>query len=97
MKRLVQAFESLKTGVSGSIPEVRNFGDATVRSTREMAGFNSEIDQIKNRIKYFFGLTNAINLVRRTLRSTFNTIKELDATMTEAAVVTDFSVGDMWS
>jgi hypothetical protein len=25
-----------------------------------------------------------------------NTVKELDATMTEAAVVTDFSVSDMW-
>jgi hypothetical protein len=26
-----------------------------------------------------------------------NTVKELDATMTEAAVVTEFNVVDMWS
>jgi hypothetical protein len=25
-----------------------------------------------------------------------NTVKELDATMTEAAVVTEFDIGDMW-
>jgi hypothetical protein len=30
------------------------------------------------------------------MQQTFQTIKELDKAMTETAVVTDFSVGDMW-
>jgi hypothetical protein len=30
------------------------------------------------------------------LKEAIGTIKELDATMTEAAVVTEFSIGDMW-
>jgi hypothetical protein len=34
--------------------------------------------------------------MRRALQSAFNTIKELDAVMTETAVVTVFSVADMW-
>jgi hypothetical protein len=36
-------------------------------------------------------------LFRRAITSALNTVKELDATMTEAAVVTKFDVGDMWS
>jgi len=36
-------------------------------------------------------------LVKRTLREAYQTIKDLDKAMTETAVVTDFSVGDMWA
>jgi len=35
-------------------------------------------------------------LFRRAIQSAFESVKELDAAMTETAVVTDFSVGDMW-
>lgn len=55
-----------------------------------------DVSMLKKRIQYFFGLTNTINLVKRAIRGAFNTIKKLDKAMTETAVVTDFSVGDMW-
>lgn len=55
-----------------------------------------DVSMLKKRIQYFFGLTNTINLVKSAIRGAFNTIKELDKAMTETAVVTDFSVGDMW-
>jgi hypothetical protein len=35
-------------------------------------------------------------LFRRGVQKAFNAVKELDKAMTETAVVTDFSVGDMW-
>lgn len=55
-----------------------------------------DVEALKQRITYFFGLNNAINLARRAIQNAFETIKELDKTMTETAVVTDFTVGDMW-
>lgn len=57
---------------------------------------SKDLDQLKNRIAYFFGLTNAVNLFKRAIRSAFNTIKDLDKVMTETAVVTQFDVSDMW-
>jgi hypothetical protein len=36
-------------------------------------------------------------LFRRAVTKALNTVKELDKTMTEAAVVTDFDVSDMWN
>ena len=55
-----------------------------------------DVSALKSRIQYFFGLTNTINLFRQAVRGAYETIKELDKAMTETAVVTDFSVGDMW-
>lgn len=38
----------------------------------------------------FFSVTGAIQLFRRAIQSAFETVKELDAAMTEIAVVSDF-------
>ena len=69
--------------------EVRNTAEQTV-------SFNSELDSIKGSIKQFFSLANSIAVVRRILQDTIQTTKELDAAMTQTAVVTDFSIADMW-
>lgn len=58
---------------------------------------NSELDQFKNRIAYFFGMNNAVRLFQRAIRSAYETVKDLDKVMTETAVVTDFTVSDMWA
>lgn len=81
--------ESLNQGLENTEHSMRS----AAQGAQEMS---SEMDEIKNRIKYFFSLNNAIQLVRQALRQTFEAAKELDAAMTETAVVTDFSVGDMW-
>lgn len=55
-----------------------------------------DIEHFKNNLYDFFSLTNTVHLFREAVRDAFDTIKELDAVMTETAVVTDFTVGDMW-
>ena len=55
------------------------------------------LEKFKDKAKYFLSLTNGVQLLKRAIRSAFETIKELDAAMTETAVVTDFTVGDMWN
>jgi hypothetical protein len=50
-----------------------------------------------SRISAFVGLEGGIQLARRAMQSCFQTIKELDAAMTEMAVVTDLEVGDYWN
>ena len=49
------------------------------------------------KIKQFLGLAGAAEVLKRSLRNAFNTTKELDAAMTEMAVVTDLKVGDYWN
>lgn len=66
------------------------------QAAQDVKRLNSEVENMKNRVKTFFGLNNAIRLFQRAIRSAISTVKELDATMVETAVVTDFNVGDMW-
>ena len=61
-----------------------------------LAQVNSEMDQFKSRLTYFFSAMNGFQLFKNAVRSAYNSIKELDAAMTEMAVVTEYSVGDLW-
>lgn len=71
--------------------------DANVVAYQRLDDTLQEVQAVKKRIQYFFGLQNTINLVKRAIRGAFDTIKDLDKAMTETAVVTDFSVSDMWA
>lgn len=62
----------------------------------ETARISREMDNLTNQVEAFFGISNTINLFQRAIHQAFESVKELDAAMTETAVVTDFSVSDMW-
>lgn len=65
-------------------------------ASEDMERAADEVTRLKQQILDFFSVSNAIDIFKRALSSAFDTVKELDAVMTEAAVVTDFSIGDMW-
>ena len=61
-----------------------------------MLSMGAQMDRLKSRIAYFFGIENAVRMVKRALQDAYNTVKELDAAMTEIAVVSEYDVSDMW-
>jgi len=69
---------------------------------RAAEGFNkisdsaNELASLKNKLLSFFGISGTIQVFRKATRQAYEAISELDKAMTETAVVTDFSVGDMW-
>ena len=74
-----------------------------IKNTRAAAKEQAEYNEIvakkeafETRIKQFLGIAGAAQVLRAAARDAMATIKELDATMTEMAVVTDLSVGDYW-
>lgn len=104
VKELSQASENLTNDfdeASRNAQELRSsitsFTTEATSAASAQQRFNDEVNEVKNNIANFFSLANGIELVRDALRSAFETVKELDAAMTETAVVTDFSVGDMWN
>lgn len=103
-KKLGQAYEEISNkaqgveqGVKEASQSVKEYGDNATSAAHAQNEFISELDEVKSRVKYFFSLTNSIQLFKNAIRDAFETVKELDAAMTETAVVTDFSVGDMWA
>lgn len=75
---------------------IKQQANASVDAANSQRILNNELDEVKGNLTNFFSLANGIDLFRDAVRSAIDTIKELDATMTEAATVTDFSVADMW-
>ena len=96
VEKLIQDFTQMGKATEQSSTDLRKFFQETNAGTRSTVQLNSELDQLKNRITYFFGLANGVALFRRALRDAINTTKELDAVMTQTAVVSDKTVGDMW-
>lgn len=86
---------SLKTtekeldGVQGEVKE-------TAEALEELEERSDAADAMTNRIKQFLGISGAAQVMRASLRDAMQTITELDAIMTEMAVVTDLTVGDYW-
>lgn len=61
-----------------------------------LAAQKRDIDSLRQSLLNFFGIQNAIQLFKRAVREAYDSVTELDKAMTATAVVTDFSVGDMW-
>ena len=55
-----------------------------------------ELDQVNSRLTSFFSVASGIRFLSKAVKDSISTIKELDAVMTQAAVVTNYDVNDMW-
>ena len=96
IQQLIQGFEQGKINAEDFANVLQKLINEQNQSARAQVQLNTELSQVKNRITYFLGLSNAINLFKRAVRGAFNTVKELDKAMTETAVVTNYTIKDMW-
>lgn len=100
LDKLKAGFEQLNSTVQSGAPAMQDFSARNREAAAAMDDFNRksrDVEALKSRIQYFFGISNAINLFRKAVTSALETVKELDKAMTDTAVVTDYSVGDMWA
>lgn len=96
VRLLAENFDLAATEIEKSGKEVEDFGRKTTETASRTQSLNNEIQELGNRATYFLSLENSVDLFREGVRKAIEVVKELDAAMTETAVVTDFSVGDMW-
>lgn len=90
---------NLKGTISSLTPEADELAEQINKTSEEVniaTQRAQELSNLKSQVLSFFTITGAIQLFRRAVQSAFETVKELDEAMTEIAVVSDFSVGDMW-
>ena len=65
--------------------------------TEQQQRFDSTFDHLTRYIQYTFSLANGFRMLKRVIQQTFNDVKELDAAFASIAMVTDYSVEQMWS
>lgn len=95
-ENLSNDFDEASRNAQELVTNVNRFTTEAASAANAQQRFNDEVNEVKNNVASFFSLANGVELFRDAVRSAFETVKELDAAMTETAVVTDFSVGDMW-
>ena len=92
-------FREMGVGISTVGSEASEAGpkiDSATEELNKMTYTAQQMSQLKNQVLSFFSVGNGIQLFKRMIRGAIDTITDLDAAMTETAVVTDFSVSDMW-
>lgn len=81
---------------SGAFDNYASGANRARDAVRQLNNQERELQQFQSRVEYFFGFNNSVQLLKNAVRDAIDTVKDLDEAMTETAVVTDFSVGDMW-
>lgn len=81
---------------SGATKGLKEAVSGLAQQGGELNEVAKEVERLGEQAKQFFSIGNTIQLFKRAVRDAMNTVKELDATMTETATVTDFSISDMW-
>lgn len=65
--------------------------------TDQQQRFDSTFDHLTRYIQYTFSLANGFRMLKQAIQQTFSDVKELDAAFASIAMVTDYSVEQMWS
>jgi TP901 family phage tail tape measure protein len=94
-----QAIEAINKALQSALGNAGHMGDEMEQVSDQfdrLASQKRDIDSLRQSLLNFFGIQNAIQLFKRAVREAYESVTELDKAMTETAVVTDFSVGDMW-
>lgn len=94
-----EAIEAINNAIQSALGSAGNMGnemDDISDKFDRLAAQKQDIDSLRQSLLNFFGIQNAIQLFKRAVREAYESVTELDKAMTQTAVVTDFSVGDMW-
>lgn len=94
-----EAIEAINRALQSALGNAGSIGDEMAQVSDQfdrLAAQKRDIDSLRQSLLNFFGIQNAIQLFKRAVREAYESVTELDKAMTQTAVVTDFSVGDMW-
>jgi TP901 family phage tail tape measure protein len=92
----IEAINRALQSALGSAGSMENEMEQVSDQFDRLAAQKRDIDSLRQSLLNFFGIQNAIQLFKRAVREAYESVTELDKAMTQTAVVTDFSVSDMW-
>lgn len=95
-EQAIEAINGALQSALGNAGSMSNEMEQVSDQFDRLAAQKRDIDSLRQSLLNFFGIQNAIQLFKRAVREAYDSVTELDKAMTETAVVTDFSVGDMW-
>lgn len=102
-QRVSQSLESISEAQNDVAQSTENATNAQKRSASVIGDslerqqqLNSSLEDFKDRIKYFISFQNVLYGVKNAVLQTYNDVVELDEALASIAMVSDYSVEDMW-
>ena len=98
-KDVVEDLKDINTALgeaAGQYNNVRKEVNGAAEAVDQILDKEKELESIYRRMTYFFTAANGIRLFRQAVRSAIKVVRDLDKAMTNAAVVTEFTVSEMW-
>lgn len=102
-RRVSQSLESISRAQNNVAQSTEKATNAQKRSASVIGDtlerqqkLNSSLEKFKDRIKYFISFQNVLFGVKRAVLQTYNDVVELDKALASIAMVSDYSVEDMW-
>ena len=89
-------FEQVSQSVKNGNTVLQQNNNTLIESVRSMVSFETQAQSVASSLTRIFSVTGAITAFRKIVRDAFNDVKELDEAMTSIAVVTNFSINDLW-
>lgn len=89
-------FKKVSENIEKSQDAMQDYTDEAREATVAQEKLDETFDKIGDSIKTLLSLGTAIQGIKEVIRSTFEDIKELDAAFASIAMVTDYSVQQMW-
>lgn len=83
-------------GMSEAASATNTFHNSMSSAMHQQSEMASQVQNLQNQVRNYFGLDEIFRKIGQLARDAMDTVKELDAAMTETAVVTNFDVSDMW-
>lgn len=99
VEKATSAVREIGTAADKASDEVSRMGksiDESLDDFDRKTARQQDIDMLTGQVRQFFTYSNGIQVFKEAVRDAVSTVRELDAAMTETAVVTDYSITDMW-
>lgn len=90
------SIENVNQTIDQQNDELLDMTQSTREASQAQEELNSNFDNIKNYVKNILSLGSAFTTIKSVIRDTFQSIQELDQNFASIAMVTDYSVADMW-
>lgn len=89
-------FQAVRAGINEASGQWSTYASALQNAVRNQSQLDSGFATLLNRIKYFLSFTTLFTQLRRQITQTFKDVRELDKSFAEIAMVTRYSVDQMW-
>lgn len=94
--KVATSMHNVGNSAEASSAQVKTLSQSLLETAKSQADLNGQINQLASRALHFTSLVNGVQLFKKAIKEAYDEVKTLDKAMTETAVVTNFSVGDMW-